>query len=309
MARTRSRRSSRLAIVGLLGLGTLTACSLLTSLDGLSNGGNGAGGDDGGGDSSVMSLDGAGSGLDGGTSSDGNDGGNVDAALSASDRYAQAVLADRPLGYWRLDETSGTVAKDETGQNAGTYVNAPVLAQPGVAGSHAAKLPNGSDARVAVLTGNFEFTGNAPYSIEIWVRPAVFKDYQWLAATEHNNGGRRGWSLLADANGGIRYEAWNAGDGGDDQTRGVLVNSTPLTLGTFQHVVVAYTGSVVFGYVNGVQTTMFTTSGLVPQGGPLLWGCRGDLAACLDDWVIDEVAIYDFPLKAERVKAHYDLGK
>jgi len=219
------------------------------------------------------------------------------------------VLADKPLGYWRLEETSGTNAKDETGRNDGTYVNGPLLGQPGVAGSRAAKLPKDSDARVAILSGDFEFTGNAPYSVELWARPAVFKDYQWLAATEHYSGGRRGWSLLVDAAGVIRYEAWNAGDGGDDQTRGVLVNGTSLTLGAFQHIVVAYTGSVVFGYVNGAQTTMFTTRGLVPEGGPLIWGCRGDIAACLDDWVIDELAIYDFPIAPERVKAHYDLGK
>ena len=36
---------------------------------------------------------------------------------------------------------------------------------------------------------------------------------------------------------------------------------------------------------------------------------RPDATYCLDDWVIDEVAIYDVVLPSARVKAHYDLGK
>src|SRR5205823_13784272 len=39
----------------------------------------------------------------------------------SSDLYAGAVLADSPAGYWRLGESSGTTATDQTGTNAGTY--------------------------------------------------------------------------------------------------------------------------------------------------------------------------------------------
>jgi hypothetical protein len=38
------------------------------------------------------------------------------------------VLADQPIGYWRLGETSGTTAADSSGyQRSGIYVNAPTL--------------------------------------------------------------------------------------------------------------------------------------------------------------------------------------
>jgi hypothetical protein len=47
--------------------------------------------------------------------------------------YQGEVLVDSPVGYWRLGETSGTIANDETANNLdGTYVNAPTL---GVAGA------------------------------------------------------------------------------------------------------------------------------------------------------------------------------
>jgi hypothetical protein len=45
-------------------------------------------------------------------------------AAQAAD-YQDAVLADGPLSYWRLDETSGTVAQDATANDRdGTYTNA-----------------------------------------------------------------------------------------------------------------------------------------------------------------------------------------
>lgn len=44
--------------------------------------------------------------------------------------YAATVLADSPLGYWKLDETSGTSAADSSGNsNNATYRNSPTLNQ------------------------------------------------------------------------------------------------------------------------------------------------------------------------------------
>ena len=53
-------------------------------------------------------------------------------ADAPSSVYRAAVLADSPLAYWRLGETSGTVAHDETGNgHDGTYVGGVTLGQPG----------------------------------------------------------------------------------------------------------------------------------------------------------------------------------
>src|SRR5262249_25541454 len=43
---------------------------------------------------------------------------------------SRAVLADNPIGYWRLDETSGSVARDYFGASSGSYTNA-LLGQAG----------------------------------------------------------------------------------------------------------------------------------------------------------------------------------
>jgi hypothetical protein len=51
--------------------------------------------------------------------------------------YRQAVLTNSPLVYWRVDESSGTIAADSSGNgNAGAYTGAYVLGEPGaIAGS------------------------------------------------------------------------------------------------------------------------------------------------------------------------------
>lgn len=49
-----------------------------------------------------------------------------------SDPYSQAVLADSPLGFWRLDETPGAVAYDSSGNgNNATITGGVTLNQSG----------------------------------------------------------------------------------------------------------------------------------------------------------------------------------
>ena len=50
----------------------------------------------------------------------------------ATDGYDQAVAADSPLAYWRLDESSGSTAADQTGQRPGAISSGVTLGVPGV---------------------------------------------------------------------------------------------------------------------------------------------------------------------------------
>ncbi len=47
--------------------------------------------------------------------------------------YGKLVMGDSPIGYWRLDEPAGTLARDETGQWDGIYDGVLSLAQAGAA--------------------------------------------------------------------------------------------------------------------------------------------------------------------------------
>lgn len=46
--------------------------------------------------------------------------------------YAAEVVADGPVGYWRLDDAAGPLAADETGTHPGRFVGTPGFGEPGV---------------------------------------------------------------------------------------------------------------------------------------------------------------------------------
>jgi hypothetical protein len=68
---------------------------------------------------------------------------------SGSGGYAGTVLADNPIGYWRLNEAVGPTAVDAVGAHNGTYASA---ATPGVPGPRPPAFPGFEPANTAVQT-------------------------------------------------------------------------------------------------------------------------------------------------------------
>src|SRR5262249_41984262 len=99
--------------------------------------------------------------------------------------FGGAVLGSTPLAYWRLGESSGTVAYDYVAGLDGTYRNA-TLGQPG----YSAIDPNtavqfeGADSFVGFIDGsaiNFQGT-NASFTLECWARGSDIADDATLIA-------------------------------------------------------------------------------------------------------------------------------
>lgn len=88
--------------------------------------------------------------------------------------YRNAVMALGPVGYWRLGEAAGTVAKDETGANDGTYVNTPTLGVAGfLAGDpNTAVTLNGTTQYVTVPHAASLDYGDV-FTLAIWARNVV----------------------------------------------------------------------------------------------------------------------------------------
>src|SRR5205807_5108719 len=85
--------------------------------------------------------------------------------------YREAVLGTGGLvGYWRLGESSGSVARDELGAHAGTYVNPVTLGQAGaISGDSNTSVLLGSGGYVS-MGKVLDFTGTAPFSLEAWIK-------------------------------------------------------------------------------------------------------------------------------------------
>src|SRR5262249_42106571 len=105
--------------------------------------------------------------------------------VAAPAGFGGAVLGSTPLAYWRLGESSGTVAYDYVAGLDGTYRNA-TLGQPG----YSAIDPNtavqfeGADSFVGFIDGsaiNFQGT-NASFTLECWARGSDIADDATLIA-------------------------------------------------------------------------------------------------------------------------------
>ena len=90
-------------------------------------------------------------------------------ALIYSRSYREAVLATNPVGYWRLGESAGTVARDEMGANDGTKVGAPTLGVPGLLSG---------DPNTAVTFGGTNMVEAAQMAL-----PSAYTLLAWVKAT------------------------------------------------------------------------------------------------------------------------------
>ena len=84
-------------------------------------------------------------------------------------KYADAVMASKPVAFWRLHDESVPSAKDTTGSFPATYEkgSAPLPTEPG--------RPNFTGGRVKAKVPRL---GNA-YSVEMWVRNKLRERFAW----------------------------------------------------------------------------------------------------------------------------------
>ncbi len=98
--------------------------------------------------------------------------------LPAPPGYASTIVADNPLSYFRLDETSGSTAFDYAGGNDGTYNGGCALGSPGALLQNADAAVTFDGATNSYIGGigatAINFSGTSPeFSIEAWANGAA----------------------------------------------------------------------------------------------------------------------------------------
>jgi hypothetical protein len=237
----------------------------------------------------------------------GSDSGN-DSSLPPPSPYAQVVLADDPVAYYRLDETSGTTARDFSGHgNSGTYIGG---VHPGTAGA----IANDSDPAATFdgATGyvdcgdNFAFAGSQPFSLEAWVRSESMTGYGGVFSREDTAGGPPSEGYLAFVSPSDGVYGFQRLDGNNLTS----VDSTSVASSAqYDHVVAAYDGNSMTVYVNGAaEQTLTATFPIAGAMNHFVIGAEAGGAEDFFDGALDEVAVYDHVLSATRVTAHYLAG-
>lgn len=214
--------------------------------------------------------------------------------------YSAAVLADNPVGYWRLGESSGTTATDETGTNAGTYTGTGVTY--GVTGlltgdSNTAVTLDG--AAGAVTMGDPVSLQPTNLSVEAWVqwtstnapmrifRKRTFGYMMWLSAGQVSFG-------FFDS-GATFHQVDSAATAYNDGLRHYFVGT--------------YDGTALVLYVDGSQVATNSPAVAISYGGGgSAIGQDGDVGSSFLAATVDEVAVYPTALSSTRIAAHYTAG-
>jgi hypothetical protein len=215
--------------------------------------------------------------------------------------YTSAVLGDRPLGYWRLGERSGTTAQDQVGTFPGTYTGSNALGSTGALAGDAdtADGLNGTNAWVSVPYS--PVLNPAVFSVELWAYPTGGGGKYRGAASSRSY--PNGWVLYAGSN--DRWQFWfNSGSGM------VTVSGGTVSLNKWQHVVATFDGKTARLYVNGVLGGSGTTSAgfTASKAGPLALGQSEPGTNFWFPGRLDEAAIYGSALTAPQVQSHYKIG-
>jgi hypothetical protein len=233
--------------------------------------------------------------------------GSSDAGVS---RYAAAVLADAPIGYWRFEETSGNVAHDSSGHgHDGFYGANVILGQTGLVGEgFAVRFDGSADASpadyVRVLE-NADLQPSSSVTIECWAMPtsgdAILVMYG-----------------MGDASKPFPYALFLAGA----TVAANWAGSTPFPYvstdvpprGVKHHLVAVYDGASLRFYRDGVVIGTAAASGPLGDYDTVNGlGIGSDFQVQGTDprfvGVIDEVAVYSTPLTSQQVAAHYAAGR
>jgi len=229
--------------------------------------------------------------------------------------YPGVVIADTPIAYWRLDESSGSSAYDAVGGNDGIY-HSVTLGLPGYStlDSNTAAGFGAVNTYIGSISGTgVNVSGHTRFTLEVWVKgPANQPDESTIIAKGNGSSGTTATEQFSLDVAGGKYRFFTRGSANTFFEADATVGPN----GTWQHVVGVYdddgTGNgSMYIYINGQQsgTGLLSPAGVRASTDPVTIGAKhlGNDPA-YDGYftgTIDEVAVYRAALSADQVLKHY----
>jgi len=215
--------------------------------------------------------------------------------------YDLKVIRDHPVGFWKLDETSGTTASDSSGcANNGTYVGGIQTGlMPLVSGGVAGSLINNTKYVTLPTTKNYygsttggglgnKNTSDNDFSLELWM-------FSKITTTNQT-------TIFADTTNSIGIYIQNG-----NLIFKVQAESIEHTINQYNqvmHIVAIYRSNYISLYVNGKPVSSkslsdfkFTNNTLSLQIGPT--------ANASDSFIVDAPAVYRYALSPDIIRQHF----
>ncbi len=220
------------------------------------------------------------------------------AVVDTNGAYAKAVLAAKPLAYWRGNEFSGPKAIDATRRgNDGVYGDGIVFYlegpdSPAFSGGQANRSPHYAGGRMtAAVKGAW-----VDYSAELWFWNGMPADTKPVAGYLFGAGDE--WLAIGGAAGGIVFGKGAA----------TLEGRTPIEQRTWHHLALVRKGKSVVVYLDGKPEISGKARDAAELVGGISVGGRADESANFAG-KIDEVALYGRALAAAEIGRRYGAVK
>ncbi|RYD37389.1 MAG: LamG domain-containing protein, partial [Verrucomicrobiaceae bacterium] len=227
--------------------------------------------------------------------------------------YPDEILADKPLGYWRLGET-GTAPEilpvanlgSAGAEAAGAYTNFVLTGQPGAlaaGGNTAAKFTGTGHVNIPWVES---INPSGPFTVEAWINTAgpITDFFSPLSSINFSEASRAGWQIYQTPTNQWEFRV------GNDQAAAYVATATggTVTPGTWTHLAAVYDGANIILYINGVAVdTKPLTGPFSPNTATPLGIAARILPTGVDRYLastMDEVAIYPSALSAAVIASH-----
>lgn len=220
--------------------------------------------------------------------------------VSSAGPLDEAILAQSPYGYWKLDETSGTTATDSSGNGRhGTYSGTYTLAA--VAGPDGADYPTFGGGRVTIADNDVWSLGaSSGLTILVMHRPTSITGASRRFLMAKGAAGNYEWELTINEDFGGQLKAWMFSSAGSNRAEG-RHNSAGLTAGAWNMFIARYQNNSTSPGIelysnsdtNGVTPIAWTGSPYANGTASLLIGHRGDNGASAYSGQLAQVAVFD----------------
>lgn len=246
--------------------------------------------------------------------------------LRIDHRYAAAVKQDRPLGYWRFNESSDEQIANEMGPELPIRVIGDIPLRGGTANRYAEFVDSIEEVHLdaALVTDEPISVDPLPaYTIEVWVKPSHYQQASLVGLVsgplDGDNKMRHGMLLeLAGPHppaisskhpGRVRFLHRFPADRYPREKESIY-SQQAYELRGWQHIVVVKQPDTKQLYINGQLQAEASDTAHLSGGQTLLIGRLHQLRPERRFiGQIDELAIYDYALSPSTIEGHYRLGR